>query len=128
MTVEVEQGAIYQIDTPATAMVGPPSTFTMSISLVDSNGVPLPTANNWVTITALKSNLEPASSTLQVPSVQSRLPRRNQELHTVDAIPRIADVQVLRELALKDPDVSVRLAAMKRIDHEDSPPRVRILR
>jgi hypothetical protein len=69
-TLEVQQGAQYQIDVPATAFVGPPSTFSMTISLVDENGDPLPTANNWVTVEALKANLEPASSTLQVTSAQ----------------------------------------------------------
>ncbi len=70
VTVEVEQGANYQIVTPATALVGPPSTFEMSVSLVDSNGVPLPTANNWIEIGVLKSNLEPAGGTVQVTSAQ----------------------------------------------------------
>ncbi len=69
-TVEVQQGATYRIDVPATAAVGPPATFGMTISLVDENGDPLPTANNWVTVEALKANLEPASSTLQVTSAQ----------------------------------------------------------
>jgi len=69
-TLEVQQGATYQIDVPAAAAVGPPSTFSMTISLVDENGDPLPTANNWVSIEALKANLEPASSTLQITSAQ----------------------------------------------------------
>ena len=70
VTVPVEQGATYQITVPATANVGPPSTFQMSISLVDTNGVPLPAANNFVTLKALKSNLEPATSTLFVTGAQ----------------------------------------------------------
>ncbi|MFO7655121.1 MAG: FlgD immunoglobulin-like domain containing protein [Candidatus Krumholzibacteriia bacterium] len=69
-TVQVDQGAHYQITTPATAFVGPPSTFTMSVALVDSGGTPLADANNWVTIEALKSNYEPASSVLQVTQAQ----------------------------------------------------------
>ena len=66
--IQVETGATYLIDVPATAFVGPPSTFPVTISLVDENGDPLPTANNWVTVEALKANLEPASSTLATAS------------------------------------------------------------
>jgi hypothetical protein len=94
-TVEVEQGAQYQISTPATAYVGPPSTFTMSVALVDSNGVPLPEANNWVTIDVLRSNLEPASSTLQVTQAQlstGSVTIPNQAYDTVeDIVVRITD-------------------------------------
>lgn len=70
VTVEVLQGAQYQIVTPESAFVGPPSTFSVTISLVDEFGDPLPAANNWITIEALKANLEPASSTLLVTSAQ----------------------------------------------------------
>ncbi len=75
VTIPVEQGAAYQITVPPTANVGPPSTFSMTIALVDSNGVPLPAANNYVTLKALKSNLEPASSTLFVTGAQLQTDR-----------------------------------------------------
>jgi len=93
--VEVEQGAQYQIVTPLTANVGPPSMFTMSVSLVDSNGVPMPAANNWITIDVLKSNLEPASSMLQITSAQlnaGTITINNQAYDTVeDIVIRISD-------------------------------------
>jgi len=95
-TLQVEQGAVYHIDTPPTAFVGPPSTFTITISLVDENGDPLPAANNWVTIDALKSNLEPASSVLQVTSAQLNaglVTIANQAYDTVeDIVLRITDI------------------------------------
>lgn len=69
-TVQVQQGAAYQIVVPATAQVGPPETFAMTVSLVDEFGVPMPAANNGFTIQALRSNLEPASSALQVTNGQ----------------------------------------------------------
>ena len=96
VTVEVQQGAMYEIVTPPTAYVGPPSTFSMTISLVDSAGVPLPSANNWVTISALLSNLEPASSAPQV--IQAQLSEGsvtidNQAYDTVeDIVLQIGDV------------------------------------
>lgn len=94
--VEVLQGAQYQIDVPATAFVGPPSTFSVTISLVDEDGDPLPAANNWITIEALKSNLEPASSTLQVTSAQlsaGTVTVANQAYDTVeDIVLRITDI------------------------------------
>ncbi|MDY0109759.1 MAG: hypothetical protein RBT60_07460 [Candidatus Krumholzibacteria bacterium] len=92
----VEQGATYRIETPATAAVGPPSTFAMTISLVDENGDPLPAANNWVTISALKANLEPASSTPLVTTAQlaaGTVTIANQAYNTVeDIVLRITDV------------------------------------
>ena len=95
-TVEVQQGAQYQIEAPATALVGPPSNFAMTISLVDENGDPLPAANNWVTIEALKSNLEPASSTLQITSAQlaaGTVTITDQAYDTVeDIVLRITDI------------------------------------
>ena len=69
-TVEIQAGAAYQIVTPATAQVGPPQTFEVTVSLVDEAGNPMPTANNWFNIQALRSNLEPASSALHVTSAQ----------------------------------------------------------
>jgi len=70
VTVQVQQGATYRITTPATAFVGPPQTFSFDVSLVDEFGDPMPAANNWFNIHALKSNLEPASSLLQITSAQ----------------------------------------------------------
>lgn len=70
VTIEVEQGAQYRITTPPTALVGPPQTFQMEIALLDSVGVPLPAANNFVTLRALKSNLEPATAQLFVTTAQ----------------------------------------------------------
>jgi len=70
VTVEVQRGATYRITTPATALVGPPQTFSFDVSLVDENGDPMPTANNWFNVSALRSNLEPASSTLLITSGQ----------------------------------------------------------
>lgn len=69
-TVQVQQGATYLIDVPDSAYVGPPQTFEMTISLVDEFGMPMPAANNGFNIQALRSNLEPASSTLQITSGQ----------------------------------------------------------
>jgi len=70
VTVEVQRGATYRLTTPATAYVGPPQTFSFDVSLVDENGDPMPTANNWFNVRALRSNLEPASSTLLITSGQ----------------------------------------------------------
>ncbi len=70
VTVEIQQGATYRITTPATAFVGPPQTFSFDVSLVDENGDPMPTANNWFNVSALRSNLEPASSNLLITSGQ----------------------------------------------------------
>ncbi len=96
VTLQVEQGAMYQIDTPATAYVGPPSNFSVTISLVDEFGVPMPAANNWVTIEALRSNLEPASSTLQVTSAQlvnGTVTIADEAYNTVeDIVVRITDI------------------------------------
>jgi hypothetical protein len=89
VTIPVEQGAQYQILVPATAFVGPPSTFSMTISLVDSLGNPLADANNWVDIKALKSNLEPASSTIFVNQAQLQagsVTLNNQAYNTVEDI------------------------------------------
>ncbi len=69
-TVQVQQGANYQIVVPDSAYVGPPQTFEVTISLTDEFGDPMPAANNWFNIQALRSNLEPASSTLQITSGQ----------------------------------------------------------
>ncbi len=69
-TVQVQQGANYQIVVPNSAYVGPPQTFEVTVSLVDEFGIPMPAANNWFNIQALRSNLEPASSNLQITSSQ----------------------------------------------------------
>ncbi|MCB9515249.1 MAG: FlgD immunoglobulin-like domain containing protein [Candidatus Krumholzibacteriia bacterium] len=66
VTISLQQGAQYLIATPDSARVGPPQTFGMTVSLVDSLGMPETAANNTVDITAFKSNLDPASSTLWV--------------------------------------------------------------
>lgn len=65
----VQPGARYVIDTPASALVGPPSAFPMEISLVDSLGNPESGANNEVFLTAYKSTLSPASGILGVTAV-----------------------------------------------------------
>ncbi|RKZ06660.1 hypothetical protein DRQ32_10895, partial [bacterium] len=70
VTIPVEQGAQYLITVPLTATVGPPSTFSMSIAIVDSVGNPLQDANNWVEIKAFRSNLEPASSSIFIDQAQ----------------------------------------------------------
>jgi hypothetical protein len=69
-TVQVQQGANYRIVVPETAYVGPPQVFEVTIGLMDEFGLPMPAANNWFNIQALRSNLEPASSTLQITSGQ----------------------------------------------------------
>ena len=69
-TVQVQQGANYRITVPDSARVGPPQTFSMTVSLVDEDGLPMPTANNGFDIRALRSNLEPASSQPLVTSAQ----------------------------------------------------------
>ena len=66
VTISLLQGSQYVIVVPDSAYVGPPQTFAMSVSLVDSLGQPEPAANNTVTLTAFKSNLDPASSVLWV--------------------------------------------------------------
>ncbi len=70
VTVQVQQGANYQISTPDSTYVGPPETFAFTVNLVDENGQPMPTANNWFNVQALRSNLEPASSSLLITSAQ----------------------------------------------------------
>ncbi len=96
VTVQVEQGAAYLITVPPSASVGPPSTFSMTIALVDSNGAPLPAANNFVTLKALKSNLEPATSSLFVTGAQlsnGSVTISNQAYDTVeDIVIQISDV------------------------------------
>ena len=70
VTVQVQQGASYRITAPDSAYVGPPRTFAFTVQLVDENGDPMPTANNWFNVRALRSNLEPASSALLITSAQ----------------------------------------------------------
>ncbi len=89
VTVQVQQGASYRITTPPTAQVGPPQTFSFTVELVDENGDPMPTANNWFNVRALRSNLEPASSALQITSGQlsgGRVTISNQAYDTVEDI------------------------------------------
>jgi hypothetical protein len=105
VVVEVRQGAVYQITTPPSANVGPPSTFSMTIALVDSTGVPLPQANNWVTISALRSNLEPASGTLLVTQAQlsaGTVTITNQAYDTVEEIV-LSITDVSGRLSLSNP-------------------------
>ncbi len=94
-TIEIQQGATYQIVTPATALVGPPQTFEVTINLVDENGDPMSAANNWFDVQALRSNLEPASSALQVTGAQltsGTVTISNQAYDTVeDIVLRITD-------------------------------------
>ncbi|MCP4548332.1 MAG: hypothetical protein GY835_17865 [bacterium] len=66
ITINLLQGSQYIISVPDSAWVGPPQTFSMSVSLVDSLGAPETAANNSVTLTAFKSNLDPATSILWV--------------------------------------------------------------
>jgi len=69
-TVQIQQGANYRIVTPDSAYVGPPQTFSVTVSLDDEFGVPMPAANNWFDIKALRSNLEPATHNLLITSAQ----------------------------------------------------------
>ncbi len=69
VTINLQQGSQYIIDTPDSAQVGPPQTFAMTVSLVDSLGQPESAANNTVQLTAYKSNLDPATSLLWVGQV-----------------------------------------------------------
>jgi hypothetical protein len=69
-TVQIQQGASYRIEVPESAQVGPPQTFTMTVSLVDENGDPMAAANNGFDIQALRSNLEPATSAPLITSGQ----------------------------------------------------------
>ena len=69
VTVNLQQGSQYIIETPDSAQVGPPQTFAMTVSLVDSLGQPEAAANNTITLTAFRSNLDPASSMLWVGQV-----------------------------------------------------------
>ena len=62
----VEEGAQYVISVPGNAQVGPPSTFAMSVHLVDGDGNIIDTAQTDVTIRALGTDLQPADGTLLV--------------------------------------------------------------
>lgn len=66
VTISLQQGSQYLISVPDSAWVGPPQTFPMTVSLVDSLGNPEGAANNTVQLTAFRSNLDPASGVLWV--------------------------------------------------------------
>ncbi len=66
VAINMLQGSQYIIEVPDSAYVGPPQTFAMTVSLVDSLGQPESAANNTFDLTAYKSNLDPASSILWV--------------------------------------------------------------
>jgi len=68
--VTILPGAHYVIEVPDSAFVGPPRSFPMTISLVDSLGQVEQGANNEVFIEAFKSNLAPPSGTLGFTSIQ----------------------------------------------------------
>ena len=69
VTINLQQGSQYLIQVPDSAHVGPPQTFAMTVSLVDSLGNPEGAANHTVQLTAFKSNLDPASGVLWVGQV-----------------------------------------------------------
>ncbi len=64
--VLVEEGAQYRITAPDTAYVGPPSTFPMTIELVDEFGVVMTNAFNDITLRALTPTLQDAPGVLLV--------------------------------------------------------------
>lgn len=68
--VEVQQGAQYRITLPDTAVAGPPSTFPVTVELVDASGVVMTNAFNPITVRALTPTLQPAAGNLLVTSAQ----------------------------------------------------------
>ena len=64
--VLVEEGAQYRITTPETAYVGPPSTFPLTIELVDEYDATMTNAFNDIQIRAMTPTLQPATGTLLV--------------------------------------------------------------
>ncbi|MBU1674270.1 hypothetical protein KKA85_00640, partial [bacterium] len=66
VVVLVEEGAQYRITAPDTAYVGPPSTFPMTIELVDEFGVVMGNAFNDITLRALTPTLQEAPGVLLV--------------------------------------------------------------
>ena len=68
--VQVAAGAQYRITTPDTALVGPPSSFAMTVELVDEAGTVMANAYNQVTLRALTPTLQPAPGVLLVTGAQ----------------------------------------------------------
>lgn len=64
--VLVEEGAHYNISAPDTAYVGPPSSFPLTIELVDEFDVVMTNAFNDIQIRAMKPTLEPAPGVLLI--------------------------------------------------------------
>ncbi|MDO9171348.1 MAG: FlgD immunoglobulin-like domain containing protein [bacterium] len=70
VVVQVAAGAQYRITTPDTALVGPPSSFAMTVELVDEAGTVMTNAYNQVTLRALTPTLQPAPGVLLVTDAQ----------------------------------------------------------
>ncbi|MBK7701971.1 MAG: hypothetical protein IPI34_03285 [bacterium] len=70
VVVQVAAGAQYRITTPDTAFVGPPSSFAMSVELVDEAGTVMTNAYNQVTLRALTPTLQPAPGVLLATQAQ----------------------------------------------------------
>lgn len=70
VVVQVAAGAQYRITTPDTALVGPPSSFAMTVELVDEAGTVMANAYNQVTLRALTTTLQPAPGVLLVTDAQ----------------------------------------------------------
>lgn len=70
VVVQVAAGAQYRITTPDTAFVGPPSSFAMTVELVDEAGTVMTNAYNPVTLRVLTPTLQPAPGVLLVTAAQ----------------------------------------------------------
>ncbi len=68
LTVQVQQGAMYRITQPDTAVAGPPATYVTTIELVDEFGTIMTNANHPVTIRALTPTLQDAAGSVLVTS------------------------------------------------------------
>ncbi len=68
--VLVEEGAMYRITAPDTAYVGPPSSFPLTIELVDEYDVVMTNAFNDITIRAMTPTLQVAPGVLLVSDAQ----------------------------------------------------------
>jgi len=66
VTVQVTEGAQYRITNPDTVHAGPPSTFVLSVALVDENGVLQTNAFHDIALRPLTATLQPAPGTLLV--------------------------------------------------------------
>lgn len=98
--VLVEEGAQYRITAPDTAYVGPPSTFPMTIELVDEFGVVMTNAFNDITLRALTPTLADAPGNLLV--TDARL-----DLGVVDVAAQAYDVS--SQIIIEVSDASGRL-------------------